>query len=248
MIAVSLDGYNSDIHDNIRGKGSFLATTKNIRMLIDENLPVRVNVTLLKELNDKKEQIGKIFDFLIKNKIRFLAIGPTIEYGRGKEKNYMPGFDVAMMVSDIFKEKSKINNKKRKISLNFSDDFTKRSDKNFLKHSFCGVGVFACTIRASGDIVLCPVLNNKEHKIGNIFKEDLEQMWLKSKVFKKLRNHTFDDIEKCKKCDHKLECWGGCKARSLVYNSDFKSPDFWMCASYNKVISANPEVFNKLPA
>lgn len=65
--------------------------------------------------------------------------------------------------------------------------------------------------------------------MGNIKKEKLKDIWLKSPIRKKLYNINFLDKE-CQLCEYTIECFGGCRAASYaIYNSiKKKDPYCWM--------------------
>ena len=74
----------------------------------------------------------------------------------------------------------------------------------------CTAGIAACVILPNGDVVPCPFLRVKT---GNIYEEDLIDVWLHSKVFSLLRQRTlFDDP--CGSCEYLSYC-AGCRARAL---------------------------------
>jgi radical SAM protein with 4Fe4S-binding SPASM domain len=84
----------------------------------------------------------------------------------------------------------------------------------------CGAGRLYCAIQPNGIVTPCvfmPII------VGDLRKEKLQDIWLKSKVMDELR-----DREKlkgrCGKCKYKYIC-GGCRARAYAYYQDYLAPD-----------------------
>jgi len=74
----------------------------------------------------------------------------------------------------------------------------------------CTAGIAACDIMSNGDITPCPFLRIKA---GNIFQDDLKEVWLKSELFRNLRRRA-DYDEPCGSCELLSYC-GGCRRRAL---------------------------------
>jgi len=235
VIAISIDSIKHNIHDKIRGQNCFKKTIENIDLLLDEKIPVRINTTIFRGLNDKQKDIESLIEFFIKKGVREIVIGDFIDYGRGKKhKKYIPSVNEARKIVKAFKNKTKhVKYKNSLPALKFSDSFKDDKTKLSLNNSICGIGTFMLAIKENGDIILCTVLDDKKYNAGNILKKDIKDIWLNSKIFKQLRDHSLNDVVKCRKCSNKYECLGGCKARALMYNKKFNSPDLWMCSVYN---------------
>lgn len=232
MVAVSLESDDPTVHDKIRGRGSFSKTLRGIRLLISNGIPVRTNTTLFKGLNDSQMQIERLVRLLTRMGVKQVVLGNFLVYGRGsRHKELVPALSTAMCVKRAF---AKVFNKRKEEmpALQFSDDFMETEHRKSVG-SMCGIGTFSCMVRANGDVVLCPVLSGKEHRAGNINEKDLKDTWSRSRVFAQFRTQGIDSIKKCRNCPQKNECFGGCKARSMMYNKKFNSPDLWACASYN---------------
>jgi radical SAM protein with 4Fe4S-binding SPASM domain len=234
-ISISLDSHNPEIHNRIRGQNCFSKVIKNIDILIEEKIPVRINTTIFKGLNDGQDQIANLISFLLSKSISQIVIGGFMNYGRGKRyEHFIPSPKLAKRISKIFKNKTKTMKRKKQVlpKLKFSDVEILEKKENFIPRTICEIGTSSCVIQANGDVALCPVLVGKKYCAGNIHERELKNIWINSKNFGHFRTHNVDNIHKCKKCSVKYTCLGGCKARSLMYNDGFDSPDPWMCSTY----------------
>lgn len=239
IIAISLDSISPKVYNYIRGKDCFSKTIQNIKLLVKEKIPVRINTTIFKGLNDKQKQIEDLINELTEIGVNQVVIGDFITYGRGKRmKEFCPELEVAKRITNIFEKKLRqFKGKHRAMPLlKLTDTFSRKRDYKADNHSTCGIGTFSCTIKANGETALCPVLTAKNHCTSNTLEKELEDIWLQSKIFKTFRKITVDNITKCKTCNKKHECLGGCKARSYMYNKKFNSHDPWMCSSFGKKI------------
>ena len=84
----------------------------------------------------------------------------------------------------------------------------------------CTAGIAACAVKANGDVIPCPFLRVKS---GNIFENNMRDIWFNSEVFKTLRRR-YDYQGQCGECEYLSYC-GGCRARSLKTNGILNGDD-----------------------
>ena len=93
-----------------------------------------------------------------------------------------------------------------------------KDGNSLVKGSVCGK--LSLNIKSNGDITPCgfiPIV------IGNIYHDDLEELWKTSPVLDMMRNKT--PKGKCRKCNHYTDCLGGCTSRALALTGDINNPD-----------------------
>ena len=88
----------------------------------------------------------------------------------------------------------------------------------------CGAGRFYLSLEPNGDMFPCVFFPHEEAmKVGNLFKDNFEEIWRHSKLFWELRNK--DKLkENCGSCQYRYTC-GGCRARAYSYFKDILAPD-----------------------
>jgi radical SAM protein with 4Fe4S-binding SPASM domain len=84
----------------------------------------------------------------------------------------------------------------------------------------CGAGRFYLGMRANGDLQPCVFF---PLKLGNILRDDFEELWINNSILKELRNKDMLK-DNCGKCEYRYYC-GGCRARAYGYTNDYLFPD-----------------------
>lgn len=71
MVHVSLDGYDKDSHEYVRGKNTFESTLRGIKNLTENNIYIRIGTVIYKKNEDNLEDIVKLANKLNANEIIF---------------------------------------------------------------------------------------------------------------------------------------------------------------------------------
>lgn len=236
-ICVTLDGSNAKTHDFYRGSGSFEKTLAGIKNLKKYNLPVSTLFTLN---NNNIENLIDCIKFNEDLGIEYMSVMVLCPTGRASSKDLLvkkeQWYQVFMKLTDM-KVNNEIKLKFKIVPPNEGDPFwlfyfplkyynkldllsvwnQEIPTENIERKISCQAGTKACSIDYNGDIYGCDLMIGLEEFLaGNLRQDTLKNIWDNSKVFNKLRNISFDQIEgKCKDCNN-LWCGGGC--RSSAYN------------------------------
>ncbi|WP_202711558.1 radical SAM/SPASM domain-containing protein [Sporosalibacterium faouarense] len=215
-VRISLDGSNKYSHDKFRGiKGAFDKSIKAIEILKEDNH--RVNVTTIpNKLNlDEMSSLFNIIDYYDIEEwhfFRLLATGSAInnkELILNKEEYIR-----------VMKWISSIDKKNPKVRISFNDPIYSLINENDRITGGCGAGKLYLGMNTKGDFSLCPSM---PMTIGNIFEENLEDIFVK-KIVRKARNNSL--IEECSVCKYKEKCGGCCSASYSIYGNDFTEDPF----------------------
>lgn len=227
LFQISLDG-PKEIHESIRGKGSWQRTITNIKLarsILKQKVGLGI-VIMKNNWNVLDQTIAKGVNCGA-DRITLMCL---ILSGRAsKELNPSPK-EFLKSIHKIF-DKYKILQKKAK----FSKDTTipsalipKKWREKGLHRTFAPCSFpYYIAINSNGDVAPCDGLfNYPEMIIGNVRKNSLWEIWQNSKLLKELRRINPSDLKGvCKKCIYREYCAGGCRAAAYINYRDFRMPD-----------------------
>ena len=211
ILQVSLEGPNAEIHDKLRGNGSFDKAVEGIKKLVSIGITPVIS-TAISKLNEKA--IGKTSKFLSKLGVQEHNILWMHAKGRG-----------ANNVDDLFVSSDSIAKTMKKLKKSYKEQEiildnveslkvrvrTKRGRKNDL----CNNCYEKICVNADGNVYPCASLNgDKNFNAGNIRKKSLKDIWLNSKVMEKGRAISVQDKPECRECYLEYFCGGGCTSHS----------------------------------
>ncbi|MEM3700479.1 MAG: radical SAM protein [Candidatus Bathyarchaeia archaeon] len=140
-------------------------------------------------------------------------------------------FSTCPQYASVTKELSQQFGEKFMVEAHYAAKKGVESVANFL--GGCGAGRLYCCIEPNGDIKPCVFFpTNKSTVLGNILKDNFEEIWDKHPLLWKLRiRENLEDCivdgkrVGCGSCPDKYIC-GGCRARAFSYfNGNVNSPD-----------------------
>lgn len=223
-VAVSLDSAKQDVHDSLRGEGSFTKTIAAIQYLNFHQIPLQINTTVFRR---NFKDIHSIHELCLDLKIKALHIFAFIPVGCGialpKEEKLSPQ-ECEKFLEEIaqLSLKSKIEIKVtcapyyNRILSKGQDNSASRITKG------CLAGSAVCFISSSGEVYPCGYL---KLSAGNILKSPFKKIWESSHLFQTLRNPDYLK-GKCSLCEYIGLC-GGCRARAYVATGNYleEEPD-----------------------
>ena len=94
----------------------------------------------------------------------------------------------------------------------------------------CGVAINRLFVNSGGNITLCPLLNEKDHVLGNITNsyKQTKKLWLNNELLTYIREKRYLN-KKCKKCNFVAHCYGGCIGKSWQKDKGYGLIDGWSC-------------------
>ena len=228
VLQVSLDGLES-YHEAIRRKkGCFSKTVNNIKTLISQGIPVHVNYTVTK-IN--YENIADFIEFAFHLQVSSVRFVRVIASGNALKNNLTISNTQYHKMCIMLKEKQEDYPSLRiKVDDSFmfiDEDVLPSSPRiSWLKRPYlgCGAGRTLCNVAYNGDVFPCAYIYAEEYKCGNIFENDLIQIWRSSTVMNLFRN--LDELDSpCHECDMKHICLGGCRAHAIGLGQTIHSFD-----------------------
>lgn len=229
-IMVSIDGSNKEIHDALRGDGSFEACIEGVKQLIKAKLPVSAYTTVVKYNVDNIENIIKLCHKLGLHHVKFNELLPI---GMGL-KNYrelcIPAPRRKEIATTLIKLRKKYKNFISGTYLQICDIFRSSSQHSNNYLTGCGATLLGLTILPDGSVTPCDRL--QDFVLGNIKNESILKIWRSSKKIKVFRRRffkTLNDIEECRGCNYKQKCTGGCPAVPYYLEGNLIGRDILSC-------------------
>ncbi|MBI4844816.1 MAG: radical SAM protein [Nitrospirae bacterium] len=219
-VQVSIEG-TDEIHDSVRGKGSFSASAKGIGNLLNAGLEVTVNATL-SELNARHfMEIFRLAACLGVHKLGFSRLVPS---GRGRDiaEKMLSAESAAELYKKIFSIES------GSLEIVTGDPVASQSRKKFeasqigdIPSGGCAAGISGITILPDGTLLPCRRL---DVPIGNIRRDSLREVWAGSEVLQALRDKKLYK-GRCGNCERWSDC-RGCRAIAFAYSGLSGTGDF----------------------
>ena len=201
--SVSIDGSCAEIHDYYRGKGNYDRAVRGTELLISHGAEVAVAMVVTgKNMHDVAKAAEKWDE-------RFY-VQPLFPFGNDKIYN-----ELRLTGRDYYKTLSKIPRLVPYVGL-----LPRAKDRGKTGvMPKCGMADGMLSISRSGNVYPCNSLHTEKYKLGNIFEHSLSEIY-NSPLANKLKYHTVNEIESCRKCDLKLICAGSCQARNFYDRGD----------------------------
>ena len=242
FVQISLDGAHAETHDAFRGiEGAFNKTLEGIKNSVAKKIFVEISTTVTRHNYTEIPAIVDLSEKLGANWFMAFNFVPT---GRGKEvmeTDLIPHQreEMLKMLWQELKTRKHINvlstaPQFARIAL---ENEAKENEKIIPTHFYnpslsgklidlaefiggCGAGRFYMAMRPNGDLEPCVFF---PLKIGNILKDDFEDLWIHNPVLNNLRNKDIL-LDGCGTCEFRYYC-GGCRARAYGYLNNYLSPD-----------------------
>lgn len=228
-ISVSVDGHTSDIHDYIRGKGSFDKTLSGLKFLLkykNNKNRIKINHTIT---NHNLVHLKNFFDFAENLDIDYVNVIFVQANGAGKDigkefsddQNWLNAFNELLKIS-------KTSNVMSSVIYDIIHSLITPTKNS------CGVGKSFLRIGSDGLIYPCAFL--KENLNFGKYTTNSLRKHLSSDH--SLKNIDVSTIENCKECMFKFCCGGGCRAESLIHSGNFHSkPQVCYFNVYKEILS-----------
>jgi radical SAM protein with 4Fe4S-binding SPASM domain len=243
-VQVSIEG-PEDVHDAIRGKGSFAASAAGIEHLVRAGLSVTLNVTLSRLNASSMEQVISLGRRLGARKVGFSRLVPSGK-GRALLSQMLSPPEVKELYTSLYSIENPphpgplpdgereqvvapplVGGVGEGVTLVTGDPVASQmrlswsGDAGGTAIAGCSAGVSGLTILPNGDVLPCRRL---PVPIGNARRDSLRELWASSPVLEALR--VRDKYKgKCGSCDRWALC-RGCRAIAYEYSRSQGGDDY----------------------
>ena len=224
-VQVSLEG-PAEIHEAIRGPGSFAASLAGIRALMDAGVKVSLNATL------SRVNAGHFHDLVAL--ARTLGV-PRLGFSRlvpsGQGRRWLDQMLSTAQVKELYEQVLSL--KIEGLTITTGDPMAAQmrlpapaaAEVETFPAGGCSAGVAGLTLLADGTVVPCRRLNLP---LGTVGQDSLREIWAASPILEALRDKS-RYAGKCGACARWADC-RGCRAIAYEYacsqgNPDFLAPD-----------------------
>lgn len=219
-INVSIDGPDSQTHDQFRGVDSaFERTVQGVNLLQKAGIFVQASISVTK-INYKKmkETLHLIKDLGITH----FKMWPITFSGRPGEKDIFLTLEEFRKVMEVLRE--------------FEFEELGKKEKEVFEYSKsvenCGIGSGTLTIKCNGVVTPCPAFGEAD-SLGNVRTHSVADIWNNSPLLNKLRAMSVYKTEVCKDCQFAAVCKGGCIADIRERTKKFSCYDPYVCVAFD---------------
>jgi AdoMet-dependent heme synthase len=218
-VQVSIEG-PEDVHDAIRGKGSFRASTEGIECLVEAKIPVTLNVTLSAINASTVKSIIAFCSHVGAQRVGFSRLVPA-----GKGRSLLSQMLTREQVRNLYE--TVLSLEYGDIEIVTGDPVASQlgektiGDTGTVASSGCSAGVSGLTILPNGNVTPCRRL---PISLGNVMKDSLREIWSTSPILDALRDRS-KYTGKCRDCNRWAQC-RGCRAIAYAYACSQGIEDF----------------------
>lgn len=178
MLHISLDGFNKESHEIVRGKKTFEPTIKGINLLKDKNKYIRIGYVIHEHNENNLKDIVELCENLNASEVIFSLMEPV---GRMKESSK---FLAKKSIQQLRSELDLIKNN-YKIKVNYNLPINENSvvihesiNKNSLNDNTCPGGTQFLFINSSGDVSPCTWITEKSPQfiLGSLYNNSLNEI------------------------------------------------------------------------
>jgi radical SAM protein with 4Fe4S-binding SPASM domain len=226
-IQISLDGSTSEIHDAIRGQGTYEQIMQAIQRIQDYGAGSRLNLcaTLMQANQSDWPDIIKLAE---KKHIPLLRFLHSRNVGRAIEQPQAKPLSATQYESFIAHIASMQSNHRQKVELTcgMSGLLLKMPEDFQADDIWCPVGRMI-VIDTNGDVYPCVLMMRDDYLLGNIFHQPIDQM-IQSDAMKHIcaiLSNRRNLIKKCSTCAFKNLCQSGCMGQALDHRNSLMETD-----------------------
>lgn len=202
-VRVSINGYNSEIHEKSYPIGTYNLTVKGIKNLKNAGIYVKTRTTVTK---NNQQYIENLIKFIILLDIRELDFRPYLELG-----DCNPHQDNSLSTEELIKNCAKLiyfkNKYKDKLQIKLLPNWfdflyeDKLEDTEKYNIEVCNCGRKYLYVDSVGNYRACA-----GHRLilGNMKESKVDEIWSGCPFLLDLRNYKQDEY--CQKCTYKIKC------------------------------------------
>jgi len=220
---VNLQAPNSFVHDYLaRSAGSFSRVINFVRECKKKGKWVGAHLV---PLGANIDEIDEYIELAERLKLDNVSLLRFVQQGRGKENLLSLNNDEILHLFTLIEKYKNSRFSEFKVGCPLDFGFVYKKARSAVP---CTAGISRCVIRPNGNVIPCPAFKDSAEFIaGNVNSDFLINIWIKSPVFRMLRNFDYKKLgDICATCSFLDVCKGRCHAQRYHSNKDlYKGPD-----------------------
>ena len=206
-VSISVDGSTRQLHESLRGQGTYDKVQNAIKLLSAHHVPYQLSMTVTQKNIHDIEAMAKKYG----NLLNFAPLFPAGNALRSTEDISVTGKEYYDALSKSFG----VN------PLSYCESSLDSSQQ--CRACKCAVGDSELSISESGDVYPCQLLHYQQFYAGNIFEQSIQEIYFHSPALEYCRHLTVDNLKGCSSCFLKYVCGGACRARAFFECNDIES-------------------------
>lgn len=218
-VQVSLDGVTKESHEFNRGAGTFDKVVNALKVLTHHGVNVLLGVLLTEK---SVHEIQQTLDFAIAlniQDVRFIEM-----FWQGMSRSHSMKRPLLYEIFPIYKHLLTVEPRYRDILKKDTTKIIFDSLAHPVKKKCCGVDNRAVFIDSDGSVYPCNLLIAKKYLMGNIRENSFRNIWLNSEVKSSLCELSVEMFNKCRVCEIRYLCGGGCRGTAFNATGNIMSP------------------------
>lgn len=230
IAAVSLDGFDAETHDMVRGvPGAFDGALRGMRALREAGIVLHINITAMEYNMDQMERMMALVDELGTGILLMYQLVP-VGRGRGIEKASLDLNENERLIRFMAQAQRTTKAIMEPVAgpqywpfLLKRAGVTEGLALRLAERGFhgCSAGRGFVYIKPNGDVWPCPFI---EVSCGNIRDKPFKEIWSGSPVLRALRERERLLKGRCSDCEYRRLC-GGCRGRAWATTGDYLAED-----------------------
>jgi radical SAM protein with 4Fe4S-binding SPASM domain len=219
-VSISLDSDQADVHDAVRGRGTYrriLEAVKSLKQCGVTVLHVNCVVTPV-NLGSTAKFLDFAWNILGANKVTVGEAIPAVGDSEKSTEKYLLSSNERQQLTQIIREFDEGR-------LSSGACVQARTDM-WRRH--CGAGNGEISVDPNGDVYPCQTMHLPEFFCGNAFESGLKAV-LQSEVLGKMKTLVVDNLPECRKCAVRYICAGACRCEAYLREGDLSARPREMC-------------------
>ncbi|MER7164757.1 StsB family radical SAM/SPASM domain sactipeptide maturase, partial [Micromonospora sp. NPDC000207] len=218
-VTVSIDGGTAQTHERTRGAGTFAKTVAALRMLNGVGVRPMINHVVSETNVGELADLAELFSDIDVTHVRLMHHSGL---GRGADDDSSFGW------SDYRAAHRFVWTDPRASNLLPDGPLGQRSCATRIN---CGLGGNEIYVDSLGDVYPCKLVTENHHKVGNLRKDSLRDLF-GTPILADLRSNAVfagENLADCSRCYIRGACAGGCRAYHMAATGDLKRNSRALC-------------------